>query len=143
RAATILVEQLDRERNREVQYKVLRALGRLHTNHPAVQLSQPRVERATERMVRQAFLLLAWRTRLEAAEAATPSRATPAGTRLIRLLADQEAAAIERVFRLIDLRDSREDVASMFRGLKSHDPAVRSSSRELLDHMLSAGLRDA
>jgi hypothetical protein len=47
------------------------------------------------------------------------------------------------LFRLLGLLDRREDFERIYRGLRSSNPKVRSSSRELLDHLVSPPLGPA
>ena len=80
---------------------------------------------------------------LEQGARGVPGRATPGHDLLVALLRDKEAQSIERLFRLLALVHRREALRDMYRGLRATDARARSSSRELLEHLLEQPLRDA
>jgi hypothetical protein len=70
-------------------------------------------------------------------------RATPGHELLSTLLRDKEVHTVERLFRFLGLRHRGEDFEKIYRGLRSANPKVRASSRELLENLLDPALREA
>src|SRR5262249_32857830 len=86
RAADLLVAQLARETDGRVVYKILRGLGRLRADDPAIAVDRPTLMAVAERTLRRMVELLAYRVAwdvrrgaIPAADAAPgPSRTAPA-----------------------------------------------------------------
>jgi HEAT repeat protein len=135
RAADILTEQIEREENGLVRYKILRGLGRLVTEAPVVvdrlvmerQLKQNLVEHlrmlALERLVTQNLG--------EAEEAARAS-----GELLAGLLGDKTKQALERAFRFLHVVHRNEDILAVARAADSADRRVRAQALEFLDNLM-------
>src|SRR6185436_20122793 len=68
---------------------------------------------------------------------------TPGQDLLLSLVRDKEVHAVERLFRLLGLQFRQENLEQIYRGLKSENPKVRASSREVLESFLPTRLRDA
>ncbi|MCA9592177.1 MAG: hypothetical protein KC776_02675 [Myxococcales bacterium] len=143
KAARVLLEQLAVEQDGIVRYKTLRALGKLRARNPKLRLDDAALDDLIRRTVSRMYLLLEWRRVLEAGRIEDPRRATAAQGLLTQLLRDKETNGIERLFRLIGLRYPKEDVATIYRGFASSVPAVRASSRELVESLLEGGLQGA
>src|SRR5262245_2012067 len=139
-AAEVLQRQLPEETDGMVRFKMLRALNRLAL-YPEVMFDEGLLRRATEATVEAAFRLVDWRRVLEEGAAADSRRATPGHELLVRLLRDKETHALERLFRLLALQFRDEDFRGIYFGLRNNDARVRSSSRELLEHLLKPPLR--
>jgi ATP/ADP translocase len=142
-AAAVLLEHLLVEPDGMVRFKILRGLGRLAADHPDLELDTTILRQATDRTVEAAFRLLHWSATLAEGAAADPRRVTAGHELLAALLRDKEVHAVERLMRLLALQLRREDFKSISRGLRSGDPKVRASSRELLENVLRPPLRDA
>lgn len=143
KAASALLEQLVGEEDGVVRYKILRALGFLRAHHPDLRLDRRVLSELIATTVTRTYQLVEWRVVLERDRARSSGCDTPTQRLLTRLLADKEAHAIERLFRLLGLIHPGEDVATIYRGLRSERPDVRASSRELIEHLLEQPLRDA
>jgi HEAT repeat protein len=141
-AAPILVGRLLPEPDGMVRYKILRGLGRLAADNPDLRLDPAPIREAARLTMETAYRLLDWRLTLNRGAAEAPSRATPGHELLAALLRDKEVHAIERLFRLLGLLHRGEDFEKIYRGLRSVSPKVRSSSRELLEHLLSPDMRE-
>ena len=61
---------------------------------------------------------------------------------MIRLLEDKQRHGLERIFRLLDLTHTDDDLHNVYRGLFSGDRDVTSSARELMHHLLDSSIRD-
>ncbi len=160
-AAPLMLAELERESDEVVRFKLLRGLGSLRARNPHLEFDRELLDAAIGNAVRRAFRTLDWRLTVAAGIALAPPapdlertpqppssskdghRATPAGELLLSLLHDQEAAALERITRLLGLRYPNEDFEGIHRGLRSTDPRARSSSSELLASLLPAPLRSA
>lgn len=140
-AATLLLEHLQVEEDGMIRFKVLRALGRLRTEHPALPLDDALLGAAIDWNVGSAFQLLAWRQVLEAGADAGPARRTPAHEALVELLRDKERHALERLFRLLNLRTGTEEFLRVHRALYSGRREAVAGARELVEHLLYPPLR--
>lgn len=69
------------------------------------------------------------------------NRQTGAHEFLVRLLRDKQRHAEERLVRLIGLKHPSEDFGGIWRGLRAQQSRVRSSSQELLEHLVAPRLR--
>lgn len=141
-AIPILMEHLPRAPDGMVRYKILRGLNRLALEAPEVPLDPEVLAEVTNQTAEEALLALDWRVQLEAGAAADTRRRTPSLELLLVLLRDKEVLAVERLFRLLGLRFVGEDFARIWRGLRSGDEHARASSRELLENLVQAPLRD-
>jgi hypothetical protein len=127
-AAAALVARLPREPDGSTEFKILRALGRMRTDEPLLQLDPVPVrayaQHATEDATRYAWL----REGLELHRAPTPR--LPGFSLLRQLLGEKRAHAIERAFRAYGILHQTEDLRSL------HEAA-----REIIEHLLSADER--
>lgn len=142
-AAPVLQKHLQREADGMVRFKIIRGLGRIAADHPEVAFDDGVLSSATERTLEAAFRLIQWRVTLVRGAEEDPHRATTGHELLVALLRDKEVHAVERIFRLLGLQFRTEDFRQIHRGLRNTNPKVRSSSRELLEHLLEPPLRQA
>lgn len=142
-AAPILLRHLTREPDGLVRFKILRGIGRIRANNPALPLDAGIVDEAVRRTVEVSFRLVHWRQVLEEGARRLPERRTAGFDLLTTLLRDKEVHAVERLFRLLGLQFPREDVYRIYRGFESGSPKIRASSRELLENLLGPPLRAA
>lgn len=140
-AARVLERRLLPEADGMVRFKILRALNRLG-QRPEVRLDPTIVEQATRGTLEAALRLLHWRFVLERGAREEPWRKTDGHDLLTSLVADKEAHATERLFRLLSLRHRDEDMKGIHRGLSSSNSKVRAGSRELLENLLQPPLRE-
>lgn len=140
-AAAVLLGRLLDEPDGRVRYKLLRALGRLQSDHPDLALDRGVLRQACESTLDAVTRL--WHRRLEllAGARVTPARRTPGHELLATLLVHKQEHATERLFRLLGLLYRSEDFKRIYRGLFSLQPKVRASSRELLENALPPRLR--
>ncbi len=142
RAGPILVQQLDRETDGSVRYRILRALGKLRQATPNLPLDETIIRKALERTLQNVFELMDWRRQLREGTKILPGRSTPVQGLIVALLDHKESLAMERLFRLVGLMCPGEDVRTLYRGWRDASPTARDSSRELLQHLLQPPLRD-
>lgn len=142
-AAQALSNGLLEEHDGGVRYKVLRALGRIAKRHPGVELDRRVLGEAARRTAAAALRSVHWRQVLLRGAQDDPRRATPGHELLVALVGHKEEHAVERLFRLLGLLQHGEDYERLYRGLRSSNPKVRASSRELLENLLQAPLREA
>jgi AAA family ATP:ADP antiporter len=141
-AIPILLKHLPRAPDGMVRYKILRGLNRLAVEAPEVPMDPEVLNEVTQQTAEEALRALDWRVQLETGATQDARRRTPSLELLLALLRDKEQLAIERLFRLLGLRFLREDFARIWRGLRSGDEHARASSRELLENLLQAPLRE-
>ncbi len=125
-AATALLAHLLIEDDGVTRYKTVRTLGRLRTDHPSIRLDEASLDRAVETNLRDASLTLEWGARLGRVSPPEPRELGPgdgdsptakAIAFLKELLEEKHANALERIFRLLQLKHPREDFRRMYRGL--------------------------
>lgn len=138
-AAAALVARLPREPDGSTEFKILRALGRMRTDEPLLQLDPVPVRayavRATEDATRYAWL----REGLELHRAPTPR--LPGFSLLRQLLGEKRAHAIERAFRAYGIVHPTEDLRSLHDAMVGGDDEHRDAAREIIEHLLSADAR--
>ncbi len=142
RAGEILLRRFASEENGAVRFKILRVLGFLRYHHPSLPLDETALRDVVDRTIEAAVKLLGWRLRLEEGARERPERRTPAHETLTSLLMHKEVHAIDRLFRLLDLVDAREDYRRIYRGLMQGDRRAAASSRELLENLLASPHRE-
>jgi hypothetical protein len=116
-AVTLLESRVREESDGAVRFKLIRALGRLATDHPGLPLDLEVLEDATASSLVAAFRMIDWRLTLQRGAREDPRRATGGHDLLVTLLRD-------------------EDLKRIYRGLRSTSPKVRANSRELLENLL-------
>ena len=140
RAASILLDHLASEPRGMSRYKSLRALGRLVANDAGIELDSAVLDEIITGTIESSFRALRWRTAIERHAAERPELRTPGNELLVQLLRDKERLSTERLFRTLGLRYRDEDLAHIYYGLRSDNPNLRSSSRELLESALPGPL---
>jgi len=139
-AVPVLQRHLLLEEDGLVRYRVLRALGRVAARHPEVALDSELLTTAAGRTIEVLARLEHWREVLER-DATGEARHAPGHQMIAALLRDKSEHAEERLFRLLGLIHRREDFRRIYRGLRSANARVRSSSRELLENVLVPPLK--
>lgn len=141
-AAPVLLSRILVEPDGMVRFRILRGLGRLAADHPALPLDRELLRQAMERTLEVAFRLIHWRVVLLEGAVEEPRRATASHDLLVALLRDKERHAVERLFRLLALELRGENLRDVHRGLANTSPELRASSLELLEHLLPPALRE-
>ncbi len=141
-AAPLMVEHLVRERDEVVRDKLLRGLGSLAANHARLEFSREQLLAVQHAELEATVRLAHWRGVLEEAEAELSGDPRDQFDLIVTLLADKEAEALERVFRVLGLLYRNEDFEGIYRGLAA-ERRVRDSSRELLGDTLEEPTRSA
>jgi ATP/ADP translocase/HEAT repeat protein len=142
-AAAILVAQLARETDARVAHKALRGLGRLRADHPTIPVDHATLVTVAERTLERMIELLAYRVAHELRRGEPAGSAPPDVDLLGRLLGEMEHRALEQVFRVLQVLETREDFATIFQALTGETPATRAAARELIGHVLEGRFRDA
>ena len=140
-AAIVLMHHLETMEDGTLANRVLRALGRCRARDPRLPLDSTVLSRCLARTLADAFRALDRRLVLERGAVDEVARATAVHGLLVDLLRHRQAAATERLFRLVGLLYPGEDARSLYRGIHDPSPKVRDSSRELLEHLLDPPLQ--
>lgn len=143
RAADILLARLRVEPGGRLRYKLLRALGRLMTEVAGLHLDETTLDGIADDHLAKAFQNLHWLTVLREGAAEVPARRTVGHRLLLELLAQRQAFAVERLFRVLGLRAPEEDVSQLYDNLYADDPATHAAARELLEQLLPQRWRAA
>jgi len=121
-----------------VRFEVIRSLNRLRNERPELEFDRARIEDALNREVSSCSRVLA-RLRAEASGAAVP--AGDAVFPAIESFELERARVRERIFRLLGLIYSPEDIYRAFLGLNSSERDVRATAVEFLDNLLEPGIK--
>jgi AAA family ATP:ADP antiporter len=143
RSMALLQQRLEAEPDGGVRFKVLRGLESIVRKNPDVVLDHAALERAALETVRSvhsfAAMQLALLTRGQ------PGYLTRTHEVVVQLLADKEAHARDRLFRLLGLLYPQEDMRRVYKAIFAPSgptgARLRGSSRELLENVLAGPLR--
>ncbi|HEY8041910.1 MAG TPA: hypothetical protein VIF15_19030 [Polyangiaceae bacterium] len=144
RAADLLLENIESEKDGLVRYKSIRALGRLVADHD-VRVERVRVERLARANLLEHFRILGLSVALEGQPeggAADASRYTT-GRLLVGLLDDKLRQSVERAFRLLKIAHPVEDIHRVHVATLSRDQRARANAAEFLDALLTRGDQQA
>jgi HEAT repeat protein len=142
RAADVMLRHLRSEGEGVVRYKTIRSLSQLRIENPRLKLDQATLRDGTERGIKLTYELMDTRLTLERGAIEEPSRATAVQRVLVKLLKDKEKNSIDRILRALSLQYPPEDIHRVRLGLSSNRRETRSSSRELLEGLLSRSIRE-
>lgn len=140
-AARVLGQRLSVETDDVVEMKIVRSLGRMRAAHPSLEVDRPMLLDEARTALEQAITLLVWQVATERVDRERPDLRSPVAEMLSALLADKEAGALERVFRLLKVLDPSEEFEVLLAGLRSKDARLRENGRELLVHVVPELLR--
>ena len=138
RAADILLERLDIERNGLVRFKILRGLGRMALE-TSVRIDRKKVEGYLHRTLVEYLRLLSMYVPVKAGLSDATDTAAKSGQLLVGLLEDKLAQALDRGFRYLGLVHPREDLRSVAFALRSKDRKRRAQALEYLDALTLDG----
>lgn len=138
-ASEILQRHLEHERDGSIRLKILRALNRLQSVNPDIEIDDSLLESQLRATLLRIGQVMGWRAALEEGEANQSQDAEL----LIAALRDKEKATLERAFWLMWLRHPDENLVLVWRGLQSDNPRLRAASVEVLEAVLNGGLRES
>lgn len=142
-ALPILVEQLGRERDGMVRFKVLRSLNRLRVRDPKLRIPEALIVGELEKTLASAFRYRHLRSVLLAGDENGARPHTPAAELLVDVLHDKRVHATERCMRLVNLLLPAEDFRPLMRGYTSGTGRLRASALEVIGATLPARYRAA
>ena len=142
RAADVMLRHLRSEGDGVIRYKTIRSLSQLRIENPRLKLDQATLRDGTKRGITLTYELMDTRLTLERGANEEPSRATAVQQVLVKLLKDKERNSIDRLIRILSLQYSADDIHRVRQGLLSNQRETRSSSRELLEGLLSRSIRE-
>ncbi len=122
-----------------IRTRVLRALRAAQASGRTVVVGRERLLELAKLDVGAYARALAFRL----AHAKLATEKTPASELLAQLLRDREHEGVDRIFLILSLLHPHERFARIARGLASGGAKARASSRELLENVVRAPLRDA
>jgi HEAT repeat protein len=142
KAAEILLRHLLDEVDGMIRFKILRALGKLRAGNPGLPLDSSILNRAVQQNLSAAFQLMRWRQALERGAIERSSRRTEAHGLLVDLIRHKQEHALERIFRLLNLKLVDEDFRGIHRGLQSARRESQAGSRELVENLVFPPVRE-
>lgn len=135
-AAAALVARLPREPDTTTEYKILRALGRMRANDPALPIDPVTIRTYIRGAVADAARYATFTDYLDAAGLAS------LGAALIReLLAEKCWWAFEHAFRALGILHPRAGLRSIHDAIRSTNDVRHSAAREIVEGLVPAELR--
>ncbi len=142
-SSAALLSLLGREDDGAVRFQIIRGLASLVRRHPDLSLDRALLEDAITATVRRAYRYLERRISLTRGAAEVTSRKTPGHELLVKVLADKERNAEDRLFRLLGLAYPLEDFVEIYRGIVGGRRDARASAMELVGSVLEEPMRGA
>jgi hypothetical protein len=131
-AVAALVARLPREPDGTTEFKILRALGRMRANNPALPIDTGVIHAYVQRSLGDAARYAVLLDRLDAEPAPLS-----AGAALIRELVDEKRRwAIEHTFRALHVLHPAQDLRSVHDAITGDNEARRGAAREILEALL-------
>lgn len=128
-----------------VRQEALRGLNTLKNNHPQLKFSQKSVVHQifNEAQLYQNMLsILHAQLKIKNSdEAASTFEIRDARKSLVNILEKRLDRNLERIFRLLGLKYSSDDILVIYKGLHSKQPGLRINAIEFLDNLLQPGLK--
>jgi ATP:ADP antiporter, AAA family len=118
-----------------VRYKAAGAIERIKRDRPDLQINQTVVEHQILQEALRAFSALTLHHNLFVAGGLDKKSV------LRQVLTEKHTRAIDRIFRLLGLLHSPEDIAAVRTALGNRDPRLRSGATEYLDNLLTGDVR--
>lgn len=135
-AAGALVARLPREPDGTTEFKILRALGRMRADDPALPIDPAPVRTYVKRSLEDAA-----RYRALGRRAALVREDSPALDLVVDLLDEKCDHAIERVFRALGVLYPSAELRSVYTALTGLDDERGGAAREILDELVDADIR--
>ena len=128
-----------------VRQESLRGLNTLRNNNPYLKFNQDSIvhQILNEAQLYQNMLsILHAQSKINhTTEDATTSEILAARESLVRILEKRLDRNLERIFRLLGLKYSGDDILAIYKGLYSEKPDLRINGLEFLDNLLQPGLK--
>jgi hypothetical protein len=137
-AAAALVNRLPHEPDGRTELKLLRALGRMRADHPALPIDAAPIRAYIRRATRDAVRYAVFADHL-----ASHPIGTPTGALMAEILADKRRSAIEHAFRALGILHPRDGVRSAYDAFGTDDDARRVAAREIVASLLPVDSRGA
>jgi AAA family ATP:ADP antiporter len=142
-AADVLLSNLPDEFDGMVRYRSIRTLELIIAAQPMLRLDRVTLRDAIEATVGRCYRYLDRRVSLQHGATESPKRKTPGCTLLLKMLADKEAHAFDRLFRLLNLAHPKDGFLKIYRSLRSDRASARTGSLELIENLIKPPLRAA
>jgi ATP/ADP translocase len=136
-AAAALVARLPHEPDRRTVLKILRALGRMRADNPALAIDPAPVRAYIHRAVRDAVRYATFADTL----ARYRVDGSPSTEMIADLLADRRRIAIEHTFRALGILHPEAGLRSAHDAFAGHDEARRAAGREIVGALVNGDLR--
>ncbi|MEM7606567.1 MAG: hypothetical protein AAF411_14515 [Myxococcota bacterium] len=142
KALEVLQRQLPAEWDGAVRYKILRGMGRLMQNNPALPLDRELIRATIRTHLRRVYRFEQWRVAIHKTMDTDPEVAESTGAELLAVcLREKRTNALERIFRCLQMLDPQETFKLYWQGLGNNVASLRAASRELLEHALPSEFR--
>jgi AAA family ATP:ADP antiporter len=142
KAADLLLDRLDRERDGWVRFKSIRGLGQLRQHLTTPERTRRVLAHARQNALRAAHFV-GFRLAIASQRGDDPRGKTQGGELLAAVLLEKEAHAIDRAVRLIGLLHSANVIHNIRQALVSRNRRLRADGIELLVHPVPRDLGEA
>lgn len=142
-AVKLLAQRLFASRDTAIRTRILRALRKVQSSGIDVPVDRKKLRELAADTIAAAARAIAFRLGQARLLEETPAHRTAAAEVIQKLLHDKEVEASDRLFLVLGLIHPSERIGRIQRGLASSSPKARASSRELLENILRAPLRDS
>jgi hypothetical protein len=142
KAADLLLDRLDRERDGWVRFKSIRGLGQLRQHLDTPERTRRVLAHARQNALRAAHFV-GFRLAIASQRGDDPRWKTQGGELLTAVLQEKESHAIDRAVRLIGLLHSANVIHNIRQALVSHNRRLRADGIELLVHPVPRDLGEA
>jgi ATP:ADP antiporter, AAA family len=139
-AAPILLRRIVEPRGGASRFRSLRALNRMRQRDPALELDRAVLDRTLS--IELASAHRDRETRVQAMDLGYSDRSGGAGAMLLDVLRSKETLAVERVFRVLQLRFPEGGLQRVYLGTRSDRTALRGAATEVLVELLPSPSRE-
>ncbi len=141
-AAAALVARLMQEPDPTTEYKILRALGRMRADDPALPIHAAIVRGYARRAIEEAARIATLYDHLCAELSPSSSASASSGSALlVELLEEKRRRALEHAFRALAILHPHAGLRDVHDALLDEDDARWDAARELIDHVIPIDLR--
>ncbi|WP_157501340.1 Npt1/Npt2 family nucleotide transporter [Lewinella sp. 4G2] len=125
----------------ELRMEVLKSLNAIRRDYPSLGIPKRKVVRYLKREAKKYRLIQNLYANQQAVIGNRPDEVGKGRQALVRLLKKRKEGGLDRLFRLLGLYYSPEDIIPIYRGLVKAGPGVRTSALEFLDNLLDTDLK--
>ncbi|MFH1733588.1 MAG: MFS transporter [bacterium] len=141
RAARELFQNIHTD-NLELRFIIVRALNKIKDKTPELKLDSKQIVQLLHQEIQHHYRLLAVLRQHRDQQGDEPGSQLEAAQRLLeRAIEERLAINLERIFRILALRYSQDDIYAAYLGIISRNAVLQANAVEFLDNILSVELK--